>query len=450
MSSSPPERQPVAPPQNIEAEESVLGAMMLSATAISAVAGVVRTEDFYRESHAVIFQQALDLFAAGEPVDAITLTDALDKAGTLENAGGRVRLVELSHLVPATANAAHYATIVREMAVLRGLITAGAEVARLGWDRPGEVESLLDQAEQQIFRLAQNEAATEFRKIGSLLKDAFARVATRHEQGVDVTGTPTGFVDLDRLTSGLQPGNLVVLAARPSMGKSALALAISANLAVRTDTPVAVFTLEMSNEEVMQRLMCSEARIDSLRLRNGRLSIEEWARLTNACDRLSTAPLYVDDAGSLSMVEIRSKARRIKAAEPGLGLVIVDYLQLVTSGQRAESRVQDVSQISRSLKMLAGDLKVPVLALSQLSRAVESRHDRRPVLSDLRESGAIEQDADLVMFVYRDDYYDEDSEHQGIAEIILAKHRNGPTGTEKLSFQKRYAKFADHDQTGSQ
>ena len=261
---------------------------------------------------------------------------------------------------------------------------------------------------------------------------------------MDVTGIPCGFRDLDRLTSGFQPGNLVILAARPSMGKSALALCIAANLGVRSQTPVALFTLEMSKAEVTQRLMCSEAKVESDRVRSGKLAQEDWPRLTAACDKLMKSPIYVDDTGSITMMELRSKARRLKSREPGLGLIVVDYLQLMTSGSSAENRVQEVSQISRNLKVLARDLDVPILALSQLSRAVEQRHDKRPILSDLRESGSIEQDADLVLFVYRDEYYNgEESDQQGLAELILAKHRNGPTDAIKLSFLRRYAKFAD-------
>src|ERR671923_294016 len=277
----------------------------------------------------------------------------------------------------------------------------------------------------------------------ALLKESFERITALYEAGAELTGIPSGYRDLDRLTSGFQPGNLVIVAARPSMGKSALGLGMAANLAVRCETPVALFTLEMSKAEVTQRLMCSEAKVESQRLRTGKLAPEDWPRLTAACDKLAKAPIYVDDTGSITMMEIRSKARRLKSKEPRLGLIVVDYLQLMTSGSTAENRVQEVSQISRNLKVLARDLDVPVLALSQLSRAVEQRHDKRPILSDLRESGSIEQDADLVMFVYRDEYYNEETDQQGLAEVILAKHRNGPTDTVKLSFLKRYAKFAD-------
>ncbi|MBW8741476.1 MAG: replicative DNA helicase [Acidobacteria bacterium] len=439
------EAAPVAPPQNLEAEESVLGAMMLSPGAIGAVSEILDASDFYRESHAKIYRGALGLYAKGEPVDVITLVDELEERGELEEAGGRVRLHELAALVPATANAAHYARIVREMATLRGLIGAGQQIATLGWERPGETPVLVDRAEQIVFQLSQSRVTTEFSHIEDLLKDSFERITALYEAGEDVTGTPSGFKELDRLTSGFQPGNLIIVAARPSMGKSALGLCIAANLALhlKDARPVALFTLEMSKSEVTQRLLCSEAKVESQRLRTGKLSQDDWPRLVAAGDKLMKAPIYVDDTGSINMMEIRSKARRLKTKEPNLGLIVVDYLQLMTSGTTAENRVQEVSQISRQLKVLARDLDVPILAMSQLSRAVEQRHDKRPILSDLRESGSIEQDADLVMFVYRDEYYNEESDQQGLAEIILSKHRNGPTGTEKLAFLRRYAKFTD-------
>jgi replicative DNA helicase len=433
------------PPQNLEAEESVLGAMMISPGAIGAVSEIVDAGDFYRESHAKIYRAALALYAKGEPVDAITLTDELEERGEVDAVGGRVRLHELAALVPATANSAHYARIVHETATLRGLIRAGGEIARLGWERPGETADLVDQAEQILYDLSQQRVTGEWSEIESLLKESFERITTLYESGVDLTGTPSGFRDLDRLTSGFQPGNLIIVAARPSMGKSALALCIAANMGVRHNVPVGLFTLEMSKSEVTQRLMCSEAKVESQRLRNGKLQQDDWPRLTAACDKLAKAPIYVDDTGLLNMMEVRSKARRLKARHPNLGLIIVDYLQLLTPSSRRESdgRVQEVSEMSRSLKILARDLEVPILALSQLSRAVEQRTDKRPILSDLRESGSIEQDADLVAFVYRDEYYNEDSDQQGLAEVILAKHRNGPTDSIKLSFLKRYAKFSD-------
>jgi len=329
------------------------------------------------------------------------------------------------------------------MAILRGLIVAGQEIAGLGYDRPGETVELVDRAEQIIFTLSQDRIASEFSHIEQLLKESFERITALYEAGVEITGIPSGFRDIDRITSGFQPGNLVIIAARPSMGKSALALCMAANLGVRAGVPVALFTLEMSKAEVTQRFMCSEAKVESQKLRSGKLAPDDWPRLTAACDKLAKAPIYVDDTGSITMMEIRSKARRLKTREPKLGMIIVDYLQLMTSGASVENRVQEVSQISRQLKVLARDLEVPIVALSQLSRAVEQRHDKRPILSDLRESGAIEQDADIVGFIYRDEYYNDESDQQGLAELIVAKHRNGPTDTVKLSFLRRYAKFAD-------
>lgn len=434
----------LAPPQNLEAEESVLGAMLLSPTAVATAGEILDASDFYRESHARIFRAALSLWAKGEPVDAITLVDELDERGELETVGGRARIAELAALVPATSNVEHYARIVKEMATLRGLVRAGQEIQRLGLERPGEVADLVDRAEQIVFELGLKRVTSDFSHIETLLKESFERITQLYEAGAEVTGVPTGFRELDLLTSGFQPGNLIILAARPSMGKSALGLCIAANLGVRYQIPVALFTLEMSKAEVTQRMMCSEAKVESQRLRTGRLAPDDWPRLTTACDRLMKAPIYVDDSGSTTITELRSKARRLRSREPGLGLIIVDYLQLMTTGATVENRVQEVSQISRALKILARDLDVPILAMSQLSRAVEQRHDKRPILSDLRESGSLEQDSDLVAFVYRDEYYHgEESSQQGIAEVHLAKHRNGPTGTVKLAFLKRYAKFAD-------
>ena len=434
------------PPQNLDAEESVLGAMMLSPGAIGAVSEVLDSggRDFYRESHAKIYTAALALYAKGEPVDAITLVDELDERSDLEGVGGSARVHELAALVPASANAKHYAQIVHESAILRGLIRAGGEISRLGWERPGDTTGLVDQAEQIVFELGQERATSEFSRIDDLLKESFERITHLYELGADVTGVPSGFRDLDRITSGFQEGNLIIVAARPGMGKSALGLGIATNVAVRHGKPIALFTLEMSKAEVTQRMMCAEAKVELHRLRTGRLGQDDWPRLTAACDRLAKAPIYVDDTGSITMMEIRSKARRLKSKHPELGLILVDYMQLMTSGTSAENRVQEVSQISRALKVLARDLDVPVVAMSQLSRAVEQRHDKRPILSDLRESGSIEQDADIVTFIYRDDYYNpDDSQDPGVAEVIVAKHRNGPTDKIKLSFIAQYAKFAD-------
>ena len=401
-----PSATPVVPPQNLEAEESVLGAMLLSETAIGSVTEILDASHFYRGSHSTIYLACLELWKKGEPVDAITLVNELEERGALETVGGSARVAELAALVPATANVDHYARIVKEAATLRALIQAGQEIARLGRERMGETTELVDRAEQIVFDLSQQRVTGDFDHIGPLLTESFERIT--------------------------------------KLGKSALGLCIAANLGVRESKPVALFTLEMSKAEVTQRLMCSEAKVESNRVRSGKLAQEDWPRLTAACDKLMKAPIWVDDTGSITMMELRSKARRLKSRQPDLGLIIVDYLQLMTSGGTVENRVQEVSQISRNLKVLARDLDVPILALSQLSRAVEQRHDKRPILSDLRESGSIEQDADLVLFVYRDDYYNgEESDSQGIAELILAKHRNGPTDAVKLSFLKRYAKFAD-------
>ncbi|HEY6017619.1 MAG TPA: replicative DNA helicase, partial [Gaiellaceae bacterium] len=398
------------PPHNLEAEESVLGAMMLSPGAIGAVSEVLDAGDFYRESHAKIYRAALTLYAKGEPVDAITLVDELEERGEIEDVGGKARVHELAALVPATSNAAHYARIVHEMGTLRGLIRAGSEIQRLGYDRPGETTDLVDRAEQLIFEIAQARVSSEFTHIEALLKESFERITQLYEAGIDITGTPSGFRDLDKMTSGFQPGQLIVLAARPSMGKSALGLCMAANIAVRSDTPVALFTLEMSKAEVTQRLMCSEGKVESQRLRSGKLAVDDWPRLTAACDKLAKAPIYVDDTGSITMMELRSKARRLKSREPKLGMIIVDYLQLMTSGSNPENRVQEVSQISRQLKVLARDLEVPIIALSQLSRAVEQRHDKRPILSDLRESGCLTGDTRV--------YLPDEGAHRPISELV--------------------------------
>jgi replicative DNA helicase len=417
--------------------------MLLSETAIEAASDSLDAGDFYRESHARIYRAALELYQHGQPVDAITVADKLDERGELEEVGGKGRIHELAALVPATSNAGHYARIVREMATLRGLTAVGEQIQRLGWERPGETPELVDRAEQMVFDLAQHRIRGTLDHVEVLVRETFEQITRMYESGGEMTGTPTGFRDVDHMTSGLQPGNLVIIAGRPAMGKSAFALGIASNLAMQHNIPVGVFTLEMSKVEVAQRLMCAEGRVELQRLRTGRLTNEDWPRLVKACDTLTKAPIFVDDTRLTTMLEIRAKARRLKAREPNLGAVVIDYLQLMSSGADVDNRVQEVSQISRSLKVLAGDLDVPVIALSQLSRAVESRTDKRPLLSDLRESGSIEADADLVMFLYRDEYYNENSEDQGLAEVILAKHRNGPIGTEKLAFLKRFAKFAD-------
>ena len=441
--------QAAVPPQNLEAEESVLGAMMLSPGAIAAVSEVLDAGDFYRESHGRIYRAALQLYGKNEPVDAITLTNELEQRGELDAVGGRVRLYELARLVPATANARHYAEIVRETATLRGLIRAGGEIAQLGWEREGEPTELVARAEQLVFELGERRAQGDLVLFKDTLVETFQRISHLYESGAEVTGLPTGFKDLDRITAGLQPANLIILAARPSMGKSAFALEIANHVSVDANRPVAFFSLEMSRQEVAQRLICSRGKVDAHAIRTGRLAKDDWPRLAQACGKLESAPLYVDDTPALSLLELRARAQTLKRRQPDLGLVVVDYLQLMTTGRSEESRLQEVSAISRGLKEIAKDLDLPVVALSQLSRAVEQRHDKRPVLSDLRESGSIEQDADLVMFLYRDEYYerdDADDSKKGIAEVIIGKHRNGPIGSFNVAFISRYAKFASLQQ----
>ncbi len=435
----------VVPPQNLEAEESVLGAMMLAPGAIAAVTEILDAGDFYRDSHAKIYRAALALYGKNEPVDAITLTNELEQRGELDAVGGRVRLHELARLVPPTANARHYAEIVRENATLRGLIRAGGEIAQLGWDGEGEPNERVGRAEQLIFELGERRAQGDLVLFKDTLVETFQRISHLYESGADVTGLPTGFKDLDRLTAGLQPANLIILAARPSMGKSAFALEIASHVAVDAKRPCAFFSLEMSRQEVAQRLICSRGKVDSHAIRTGRLAKDDWPRLTQACGVLENAPLFVDDTPALSLLELRARAQTLKRRQPDLGLIVVDYLQLMTTGRNEESRLQEVSAISRGLKEIAKDLDLPVIALSQLSRAVEQRHDKRPILSDLRESGSIEQDADLVMFLYRDEYYERDEaddSKKGIAEVIVSKHRNGPVGAFNVAFIGRYAKFA--------
>lgn len=430
------------PPQNLEAEESVLGAMMLAPGAIGAVGEVLDARDFYRESHAKIYRAALALDARGEPVDAITLADELEVRGDLEGVGGRQRIHELAALVPATANVRHYARIVQEMASLRGLIRAGQEIARLGWERPEVMETLVENAQEIVFGLARDRSRAEIPPVGESIHETYEQLVSLYESGQEVIGIPSGLHALDVMTSGFHPGNLIVLAARPSMGKSALAIGFAAHVALRVARPVALFTLEMSRQEVNHRLLALEGSVDLHKLRTGRLGQDEWARTTGALGRLERAPLYVDDDGAMTMLEIRARARRLKLKHPDLALVVVDYLQLMTGD--GDSREQVIAKVSRSLKVLARELDVPVLALSQLSRGVEGRHDKRPILSDLRESGAIEQDADLVLFVYRDEYYNpEDAEVAGLAEILIAKHRNGPTGMVRATFVKRTARFSE-------
>jgi replicative DNA helicase len=430
-------------PHNLEAERSVLGAILLHNDAFNLAAEVIDSKDFFRDAHRRIFDKMVKLVERGDAIDLVTLKEELGRAGELDEIGGPAYITALVDGVPRSTNVEHYARIIKEKATLRSLIYSANKILTTAYEGAEEADIILDQAEHAIFAIADDKVRDGFVSLRDLAQASLETIEKLHAHKELITGVPTGFTDLDEMTSGLQPSDLIIIAARPSMGKSALALCMAANLAVRQGIPVGMFTLEMSKSEVTQRLMCSEAKVESQRLRTGKLAPDDWPRLTAACDKLAKAPIYVDDTGSINMMEIRSKSRRLKSRHPDLGLIVVDYLQLMSSSGNIENRVQEVSQISRSLKILARDLEVPIIALSQLSRAVEQRTDKRPILSDLRESGSIEQDADLVAFIYRDEYYNDESDQQGLAEVILAKHRNGPTDSVKLSFLKRYAKFAD-------
>jgi replicative DNA helicase len=438
-------QSPTVPPHDLDAEESVLGAMLVSENAIAIVSEMLRPEDFYRRSHATMYETILQLYGEGGTVDSITLINALQNRGQLDEVGGKAAVHTLASTVPAVANAYRYAEIVRESSTYRNLIRAGTEIAQLGYERLGEPQELVDQAEQVVFSIADQRITSDFSPISTLLNESFERISQLHESGREITGVATGYRKLDKITAGFQPSNLIILAARPGMGKTSLALNIAAHVGIRENLPVAIFSIEMSRDEVTQRLMCSEGKVDSSRLRTGKLAPDEWPKLTAACSTLQEAPIYVDDTAGITALEIKAKARRLKARHPNLALVVIDYLQLMSGGGRFDNRVNEISHISRQLKLIARDLEVPVLALSQLSRAVEQRpaKDRRPQLSDLRESGSIEQDADLVMFVYRDDYYDPESEHKGEAELIIGKHRNGPLDSVQLAYQGRYTRFAN-------
>ena len=431
------------PPQNLDAEVSVLGALMTAHNLMASVSEILRPSHFYRPSHVSIYEAIEELYSRGEPFDWITVSEELNNRGKLEEVGGQAYVHSLVSAVPAVSNARYYAEIVRETYLLRSLIQVGRDIADMGFRREQGPLELIDRAEQMVFDIAQNRASGEMVPIGDVISDNFTELEKIMTEGRRTTGVETGFQRLDNLITGLQPANLVVLAARPSMGKTALALNIARNVAVSQGKGVAIFSLEMSKMELVQRMMCSEARIDSQRLRHGQLEAAEWGKLTAACTPLYTAPLFIDDTAAVNLMEIRAKSRRLKAREKNLGLVIVDYLQLMIGDTNAENRQQEIARISRGLKILARDLDVPVMALSQLSRQVEQRTNRRPLLSDLRESGAIEQDADVVLFIYRDEEYNKDSPDKGVAEIIVGKQRNGPTGFCSLAFVKSYTRFLD-------
>jgi len=428
------------PPQSIEGEKCVLGAMLLEKDAIITASEMLREEDFYREDHKKIFQTMIDLFDKNEPVDLVTVAEELRKKSILEDVGGAVYLAELVNSVPTAANISKYCRIVQEKSILRRLIRVATRIISLGYEASRDVEDIVDEAERLIFEIAQKKSSEGFSYIKDVILDTFERIEQLYNSKGSMTGVPTGFHDFDRMTSGLQPSDLILIAARPSMGKTAFALNIAQHAAVRENIPVAIFSLEMSKEQLVQRMLCAEANIDSHRLRSGELDDSDWEKLARAMGLLSEAPIYIDDTPGIPVMEVRAKARRLKA-EKGLGLIIIDYLQLMQGKGDSENRQHEISQISRSLKALARELNVPVVALSQLSRAPEMRQDHRPILSDLRESGSQEQDSDVVAFLYRDEYYNPDTEKKNIAEIIIAKQRNGPTGVIELVWLKQFTKF---------
>lgn len=430
-------------PQNLDAEISVLGASMLTPNVIPGVSEVIRPHQFYRQAHQRIFEVVEDLFSRGEPVDPITVCEELANRASLDLVGGRSFVHSLVTAVPAATNARQYAEIVRENYYLRSLIKVGGEITEMGYRREHPPMELIDRAEQMVFDISQARVTGEFEPLSELIDENFAELERVASEGHHTIGCQTGFRDLDGIISGFQPSNLVILAARPSMGKTALALNVARNVAVDQRKAVAIFSLEMSKMEIVNRMMCSEARVDSWRVKRGTLQPNEWSRLAAACTPLHTAPIFVDDSASLNLMEIRAKARRLRAKEKTLGLIILDYLQLMMGDVGMENRQQEIARISRGLKVLARELEVPVLALSQLSRQVEQRAGNKPVLSDLRESGAIEQDADVVLFIYRDEVYNRESPDKGTAEIIVGKQRNGPIGECRLAFVQNYTRFAD-------
>lgn len=433
-------REERVPPQNLEAEESVLGSMLIDKDAAIYCADVLDPQDFYKETHRVIFARMLEMLDSGEPTDLVTVSDKLRATGELDRVGGASFLGMLANFVPTAANVEHYARIVKEKATLRRLISAATEIAASAYEAQTDVEEILDKAEQAIFEVAQKRPRETCMPLKEVLIQTMEHLEYLSSKPGGTIGLPTGMKDLDRVTSGFQQSDLIILAARPSVGKTSLALNVAKNVALREEVPVAFFSLEMSREQVAQRLLCCEANIDSQRLRGGFLDNEEWRRLSIALGRLAEAKIYIDDTPSLSTMELRSRCRRLKS-QVGLGLVVVDYLQLMRPSRRGENRQQEISEISRSLKSLAREVNVPVLAMSQLSRAVEQRQDRRPLLSDLRESGAIEQDADVVLFLYSDP----ELESQNTIELIIAKQRNGPTSSIRLFYSRETCRFEDLD-----
>jgi replicative DNA helicase len=430
------------PPHNVEAEESVLGSVMLSPDAANIAFEKLQAEDFYKPAHQAIFEAVASLFDGNQPIDAVTVADQLRRTGELERVGGANYLATLLDGVPTTSNIAYYAEIVSETAARRRLLRAGSIVGSLAMQTERRIEDVLDASEAEIFRVAERQVGDGLAPVGPLLQSTLERIEELGARGGEITGLATGFRDLDRRLAGLQPANLVVIAARPSMGKTALAMNIAQNVAERDNT-VAVFTLEMSREEVVQRLLSSMAGVDSHRLRTGQLTPDLWNRVVRETSRLYQMPFFVDDSSDLTVTSIRAKCRRL-ARKRGLSLVVVDYLQLMQGAGSSESRQQEIADISRSLKNLARELRIPVIAVSQLNRALEQRENKRPRLGDLRESGAIEQDADIVMFIYRDEYYNPGSDQPGLAEVNIAKHRSGAVGTVMMNFAAEFTRFRNY------
>ena len=433
------------PPQNIEAEQAVLGAMMIDKEAISKATEILRENDFYRQDHRAVYQVIVDLFSKNQAVDMVTVTEALKREGKLEDVGGIQFITYLANAVPTAANISYHAKIVEEKSLLRQLISVSTQIAGAGYEGTEDVNSLLDNAERMILGVSERKISRDFAPIKEVVMSAVDRIDELYNKKGGITGIATGFIDFDHLTSGLQPSDLILIAARPSMGKTALVLNMAQHVAIREKKAVAFFSLEMSKEQLVQRMLCSEASIDSSRLRIGELEDNDWEKLIWAADSLSRAEIFIDDTPGITVMEMRAKARRLKV-EHNLQLIVIDYLQLMQgSGKKSgENRQQELSDISRSLKALARELNVPVIALSQLSRGPESRTNRRPMLSDLRESGSLEQDADLVAFLYRDDYYNPESEKKNITELLIAKNRNGPTETVELYFHKNFTRFTDY------
>jgi replicative DNA helicase len=429
------------PPHNLAAEESLLGAMLLSRDAVSTVSELrLNPDDFYKPAHQHIYEAIRVLLASGQPVDSVTIAEELRRAGLLDAIGGGAVLMELAGATPAVSNAARYAKIVQDNALLRKLIGVAGDITELAFSGPDDISKALDQAETKVFEIAENRVVDSTRELSELLPEVIDEIERIQEQGHILTGVPTGFTDLDELLTGLQPSTLSIIGARPSMGKTAFALGVAVNVAMETHKPVLFFSLEMGHRELAQRILASEAKVDSGKFRKGDLTPPDWSKINRALGRLES-PMFIDDNPNVTVMEIRAKARRLQARHGQLGLIVIDYLQLMTSGGEAENRQVEVSEISRGLKILARELEVPVIALSQLSRQLEQRADKRPMLSDLRESGSLEQDADIVMFIYRDEVYHPETPDLNVAEIIVAKHRSGPIGTKKLVFLGQFTRF---------